>query len=580
MTGFLLPLIAAGLARGALRSEVPAREADRARLRVVREYADAVLKDAADRYREKPSPLLANGVDVYTGQQLRWIFPGGHEVVISDLAGQQNLLRVLVALSALTGEAGYKNAAKAQLAYYFAHFQDKGGLLQWGGHRFVDLRTLRAVGPNEKNGVHELKDVYPFYELMYEVDPQATSRFITGFWNAHVYDWRTLEISRHGAYGLEPGARWGSPFADPPPFQATIGLSFLDAGDDLIYAAAMLFRLSGDEGALLWSRRLAGQYVKARDPATGLGAYQYTRPRRRAETNDGDKTESWYGDRAERQLGADFPGHRVLEGTMLIRRLARTIYGKSALMQLELGRSLGPAGKELLAWTREGLLAFARRAYIPERNLLRPMLTDGTDLSGFVLKRNGYYGKAGRRLDPYPATTDLLLSYTRAALLTGDAELWEVARAMAKADDLGDLGRAPGRYARLNLATGSADALALFSLLEVYGRTRDAAYLDLARRLGDNLVAARYHHGYFTAFEDQINADVDAIEPLALLALEAAIRGTPGAVPTFLDGSGYIDGEYLFPDGKARGTRDVVLFRSRRSTGAAPLPMWRDPNDE
>jgi pectate lyase len=553
----------------------PPADQDAARMHAVVEFADNVLRDAADHEHKDPTPLLANGVNVLTKARLQWHLPDKQVMIISDLTVQQNLMRELAALTNLTGDAKYKNAAKAQFAYYFAHFQDDGGLLYWGGHKFVDQRSLTTA--NFKSGVHELKNVFPYYELMYEVNPAATVEFITGFWNAHIYNWQTLEVSRHGEYGHKPGAQWDQKFDDPAPYFETKGLSFLDAGNDLIYSAAMLYRLAGDQGALLWARRLAVQYVKARDPKTGLGAYQFTQPKKTEEPTDDSITMSWMGDRAKRQFGPDFPGHRVLEGTMLLHRLATTIYSENALMQLEVAQALGADGKEFLDWTHQGMAAFARYAYIPEKNLLRPMLTDGTDLSGFTLKRNGYYGRMGMVLEPYQATPDFMISYARGFMLTGDANLWTLARGSAKAGDMGDIGAAPGKDVQVNLATRNNDPFALFSILDIYRQTHTDAYLQLARAIGNNIVKTRFHHGYFTRFDDQIWANVDVIEPYALLALEAAIKGVPDKVPYFINGSGFIDGVYMFPDGTSRAASDGMLYRARQS---APdiNPNIRDPN--
>jgi len=554
-------------------------EQDQARFKVVRDYADTVLKDAADRYHTNPSPLLANGINVFTKEHLLWNYSDGTKAVICDFTQHQNLLRILCALSNLTGEPKYKNAARAEIAYFFAHLQDKGGLLYWGGHRFVDLKTLKSTGfsPTDE-GVHELKNVFPYYELMYEVDAAATARLITGFWNAHVYNWHTLEISRHGSYGKPPGAQWTNSFDDPKPFFETKGLSFLDAGNDLIYSGAMLYRLSGDKGALLWSKRLAHQYIKARDPKTRLGAYQFTQPRKTAEATNDSATFSWFGDRAKRQFGPEFPDHLVLEATMLLNRLASTIYSENALMELELVQTLGPDGKEFRDWVDEGMAAFARLAYVPDQNLLRPMLTDGTDLSSFVVKRNGYYARAGTRLTQYPATPEFMISYARGFLVTGDTNLWSVARGIAKSAGLGDIGTVPGKEVHLDLETTNSDAFALFSLLDIYRQTQHKPYLELARAVGNNIVHDFYHHGYFTRYDDQIYANIDVIEPYALLALDAAIKQVPDKVPYFINGSGYVDAEYLFPDGKARRTRDAVLYRPRLSTSHSPAPGFRDPN--
>lgn len=556
-------------------------EMDAARLQLVKDYADTVLKDAADHYHfENPSPLLAGGVNVYTKEQLKWIFPesvdfpDGREAVWSDFAVQQNFMRILAALTNLTGDAKYKNSAKAQYAYYFAHHQDKGGLLEWGGHRFVDLLSGSAVGM--RDGViptdtpHELKNAFPYYELMYEVDPKATEKFIQGFWNAHIYNWETLETSRHGQFTHPPGPQWDKhTYKDPAPFFETLGLSFLDAGNDLIYSGSMLYKFTGDKGALLWTKRLANSYVKARDPKTHLGAYQFTQAHRQHDppTDDtrGDYTFSEYGDRAKRQIGPDFPGHLVLEATILFQQQAVAIYCDNALMEIQVASTLGDAGKEMVENVRIGMNAFIDYALIPDKNLLRPMLTDGTDLTGYELKGRGYYGPKGRVMQPYTAGPEFMLSYARAFLITGDPKLWKMARSIASANGLGDIGETPGKEIKLNLTTDNASAYALFSVLDLYKQTKVDDYLQLARVIGNNIVKQYYHHGYFTPYEDTLFANINAIEPYALLALDATIKGTPEKVPYFLNGFGFYAGFYRFGQGQTREVSEEFLFRARKS---------------
>jgi pectate lyase len=556
---------------------------DAARLQLVKNYANTVLKDAVDRYHPKdPSPLLAGGINVDSKDQLKWVFPessgfpNGRGAVWSDFAVQQNFMRILAALTNLTGDPKYKDSAKAQYAYYFAHLQDKSGLLQWGGHRFVDLLTLSPVGTVDgvPDSPHELKNAYPYYDLMYEVNPAATAKFITAFWNAHIYNWRTLETSRHGHYGGEPGPRWENTFDNPAPYFETLGLSFLDAGNDLIYSGAMLYKLTGDKGALVWTKRLADQYVKARNPQTKLGAYQFTQPRQQhdppTDETRNDYTFSEYGDRAKRQFGPDFPGHLVLEATVLFAEQARTIYCQNALMQIQMANTLGDAVKDMLQSTRVGMDAFVNYALIPDKNLLRPMLTDGTDLSGFAIKRYGYYGAKGRVLAPYPAGPEFMLSYARAFMLTGDSTLWKMARSSARAFGLGDIGETPGKSVQLNLATDNANAYALFSVLDLYRQTHADQYLQLGRVIGNNIVKHYFHHGYFTPYEDTIFANINAIEPYALLALDAAIKGTPEKVPYFINGFGYYEGFYRLGQGQQREMSVDLLFRARKSQPGVP----------
>ncbi len=536
---------------------------DRQRLAVVKEFADHVLEHGRDRYRPNPTPLFADGINVETGDHVQWILPGNKGVTISDLACQQNLFRTLTALTNLTGEVKYKDAAKAAIRYHFDKLADPGGLLQWGGHRFIDLKTLKTSGPAAKGMVHELKNALPYYDLMYEVNPAATVKYIKAFWNAHVLDWNDLYVGRHGKYGLPLGDVWSHSLVNLPPSRESTGLSFINAGDDLIYAAGTLYRLTGDAGALRWSKHLAYQYVAARHPQTGLGAYQFTQRKKEKELTDDNDTGEKGGDRARRQFGPEF-GPVALEGNILFAGAAGAIYGENALMQMQLAAENGKAAGDLLEWTQRGLLSFARYAYLPEQNLIKPLFTDGTDLTGYVFKRNGYYGPAGTELKRYRANCKYLLSYARGFLYTRDPLLWQTARSIAKGNDLGELGSEPGRNVAVNLATQSSNADALFAVLDLHRATGNREYLDLGRKIGNNIVRSYYHHGYFTKGRNYLNAQFDMVEPLALLALEAAIQGKPDQVPPYLAGNGFINGDYQYPDGKVKDTYDDYIYSIRR----------------
>ncbi|EEQ07094.1 Periplasmic pectate lyase [Yersinia bercovieri ATCC 43970] len=541
---------------------IPAGQAaDADRLTVVKQYVDNVLSKASDTYHgDKPSPLLADGVDPRTGQQLEWIFPDGRRAVLSNFSAQQNLMRVMSGLSQLSGDNRYQQRAEDIVRYHFQNYQDPSGLLYWGGHRFVDLKTLQPEGPSEKEMVHELKNAYPYYDLMFSVDRDATARFIRGFWNAHVYDWRILETSRHGEYGKKMGELWESKFEQQPPFFATKGLSFLNAGNDLIYSASLLYKHQQDQGALVWAKRLADQYVLPRDAKTGLGVYQFTQALKREEPTDDADTHSKFGDRAQRQFGPEF-GPSALEGNMMLKGRTSTLYSENALMQLQLGKDLGAQGQDLQQWTVDGLKAFAKYAYNDQDNTFRPMIANGQDLSNYTLPRDGYYGKKGTVIKPYKAGNEFLISYARAYAIDNDPLLWKVARGIASDQGLGDIGTAPGKAMKIKLDTTNSDPYALFALLDLYNASQVADYRLLAEKIGDNIIKTRYINGFFMASPDRQYADVDAIEPYALLALEASLRNKPQAVAPFLNGAGFTEGAYRMDDGSARiSTRDNELF--------------------
>ena len=356
------------------------------------------------------------------------------------------------------------------------------------------------------------------------------------------------------------GALWESKFEQQPPFFATKGLSFLNAGNDLIYSASLLYKHQQEPGALVWAKRLASQYVLPRDAKTGLGVYQFTQALKREEPTDDADTHSKFGDRAQRQFGPEF-GPAALEGNMMLKGRTSTLYSENALMQLQLGKDLGNQGQDLLKWTVDGLKAFAQYAYNDKDNTFRPMIADGQDLSNYTLPRDGYYGKKGTVLKPYKAGNEFLISYARAYAIDNDPLLWKVARGIANDQGLGDLGTAPGKEVKIKLDTTNSDPYALFALLDLYHGSQVEDYRLLAEKIGDNIIKTRYIDGFFMASPDRQYADIDAIEPYALLALEASLRNKPQAVPPFLNGAGFTEGAYRMDDGSARiSTRDNELF--------------------
>ena len=88
---------------------------------------------------------------------------GEQHTILSNFACQQNLLRVLVSLSQLTGEDKYRLEAEKATRYMFDHFwHEASGLFYWGTHRYLMLEEGGIQG--EKGDAHELKGAYPFYD--------------------------------------------------------------------------------------------------------------------------------------------------------------------------------------------------------------------------------------------------------------------------------------------------------------------------------------------------------------------------------------------------------------------------------
>ncbi len=521
----------------ALRSE-----ADETRMQALIDFADHALEKARDRWSGEDTPLFADALEVRTGQPVEWL-RSGRRYVISNLASQQNFFRTLVALSNLIEDERYRQAAKDATAHVFEHFRSPCGLLYWGGHTFIDLRTLEVV---HIEGPHmEIKMHLPYYDLMWQVDPQATAEFIRAYWNSNLRGWGRLEINRHARYGQERGPLWDSEWEDPEPLYATPWSGSLMPITDMTYSAGWLAHQEGERGALVWAERLRGLVDGARHPDTRLGP---TRPTVR--TAGGSAA-------ADQQFRPEF-GDLAKHAWMIWGSQPRRIYVEYALAQMELAELLGEEGRDFLSFPLEGLKAYARHAYDAEDNVFRAMWADGTDMTGYVVKRSGDL-PAGHVIQAIPADAAFLLSSARAWRISGDPELWETVRDMARGCGLGDLGSAAEQGAVPDLKTDCSDAQALLAILELYRGSGQTPHLSLARRIGDNIVRHRFRNNLFVKSTQHRYARFDALEPLALLTLEAAIRGEPEQVPAFIGGLWrYLQGPY---DGHGRASDQRLFYR-------------------
>jgi len=518
----------------------------------VREYADNVLEHGRDEYGPKQTPLFVDGLAVDTLQPPIWR-KDGEEWILSNPASQQNLFRTLDGLTSLTGERKYRGAAIRAIRYAFGNLRHPNGLLYWGGHYAYDVGGDRIVRERDS---HELKRHYPYYELMWRVDPAAAEKFLEAFWRSHIINWSNLDMNRHGKYEKDGTAPWQEKYVGGPVFFVTgaNGLSFANTGSDLFYAGAMLREFTGERLPLVWSLRLAGRYAETRSPETGLSGYQYSRLAQ-------DRAEAQFAD-VER-----LKGHLVLEGTILT-TAGRMRYGMMGIVQLKLSEMLGEEGASFRRWALEDLRAYGRHAYNPEDNTFSAMLTDGTKLSRADIQKEGYYGKPGKsaKLDPRPADGLFFWAYAMAYRISGDPFMRDTARSIARGEGLGDVGQASDAAPELDMGTLCSDPYDLLGCIELYRSTGRTEFSAMARRIGDNILEQRFCKGFFVPSKDHLYARFDAVEPLALLTLAAMIQGRPEAVPEVWPGQSYFHCPY---DGVGR-TRDIDVIYAKLRSGAAP----------
>lgn len=550
--------------------------ADEARMNAVKTFIHKILTNGRDRYGDNPTPLLADGVNVFTDEQVFWRFPGGKEAIMSNFADQQNILRALVMLSEITGDPSYRNEAEEMVHYFFDHYQNEYGLLPWGaGHNFIDLKTKKAVGTT-----HEFKDCYPYYDFLFEVEPERTAQFVKAYWNAHILSWTDLTFNRHGAARTYATGRdenfWIRPdengkimdaayYNALKPFRPANGMTFANAGSDLIYAAEKLYQHMGDEGAMNYCYYLYDEYMKARDPNTKLGTWIYTQARKTKERpvdeSDPEYTYFYYGDRALHNFSElETEDFQPLEGKDLFTGgFNKTIYVAFTSMALSMAHDLGESKPELSQYFRdtaiEGMASYAKLAYVPEKNIFKAMWTNGMDMTNYELQRFGYFGNKGDIIQPYQGEIAFLTSYVKAYKEQPDPALWELARNVTKANGYGDIGTAPGENVDLNFGTTSASTGVIFPLVNLYFMTQCDDYLEMARIIGDNYLSSGINNGYMTSGKKYIYSRFGDDRPLALLALEAAAMGREDLVDTYYFGSGaFYHGDYQFDDGSVRNT--------------------------
>ncbi len=521
-------------------------------LDAVRDHLDTLLEHGRDTYG-KPTPFFVDGLEVESYEPVRWSYDD-HSWILSNLANHQDLLRTLEGFSRLTGDDRYHDAAIETLEYGFEHLRTANGLLLWGGHTCYDAGAEEWVGRRyhwlgkRRSPIHEIKSCYPFFELMWEVDPEATAQFIRTFWAAHVRDWSKLDFDRHGGVNRPkaPGPEvWDHEWNEEAEvFFQSEGRTFVNTGSDLYYSGAMLHHLAGDEGALTWAKRIASRYVDTRDPSTGLRGYQYSNLEK--------------VDRAYRQFGDLFPDSHVSEAAIFDPHALP----KPLLALLRISETLGEEGEIFRRWAVEDLVAIGRHAYHQEKGIMKTLLLDGSDLTAVEMPRDGYFGPKGTVFASWPAE-DYFLCYAAAARLSDESFLWEMARHTARDAGLGDIGNRDGEGMALDPETTSAFPNHLMGLLELYQATGRRAYLDLAETVGKNILAIRYENRLFTPGPGYRFTRTSRPEPVALLHLAAALRGQPGILPAFMDGHAYFACELKSSDTNYTFDHQVIYTQRR-----------------
>ncbi len=536
---------------------------DYERLNAVIHHVENVLK-YGHIYNED-TKLLPDAINTLTGEPAMWVFPNRAKVPYSNLANQQNFFRTLVALSQVTGSQKYKLEAMASLGEFMLNYQNPNGLMYWGGHRVINLDTLEVQSTESDNGPHELKNMLPFYELMLEVNEEATLKFIKQLWTAH-FEWDTADLNRHGSYStafntnvfgqniIPDIIQFDSDGLPIIPDDSPGKLPFVNSATDLAYAAFTLSDYTGDPAPKIWAEYLMKQYYLASNPNTKMTVYQYKSTlvtKSPQECAIPTYTNSGCGDRVARQF-RDF-GLIARESNVQWKN-TQAIYVDNILMLLEAANKYNI--DYFVDWAKDYIEGYLDYTYIRinGKNMIIPMFNDGTVVYGYTTPEAGYYGPSNMRIGYVEMPTTYLLPILRTILSIEEnsekEKLWNYFREITETFGLGDVGPLGGTAPNLNLETAIDDPFAMMTMIELYNDTLVLDYLEVARTIGNNIVKERYHRGFFVESEIMLYSRLDQPETLALLILDGVIRGiSSNDMPYYLADSGYIHGYLLADDG-------------------------------
>lgn len=501
-------------------------------LSAVRAFADTVVDHGRDTYGKQHTPLFVDGLHGETLEPVRWQ-KSGETWVMSNFASQQPLLRLLDGLTALTGEARYRQAAEEATQYALKHLQAPNGLLYWGGHLAWDLEAEKPVG--QGTDTHELKGHQPYYELMWRADQRATGRLMEAIWAGHILDWSLLDYNRHASVKRMVAPQWDRQFNETieVPFPAKGGnLSFANVTPPLLHSGTMLAILADDNNALTWTRRLLYRWQQGEDPKTGLcgGQLSYRK-----------------GDRAQAALGHVHP--TINEAKIVASYHQTCRYHQIPLAQMQAGEALIAAGggradlgREMIRWASDDLKVYAQRSYDSEKCVFAALMTDGTPIR-WRESKTGYY--VPESFAPVRPDSLILWNYAVAFRLTRDDAHWRMAGAMAKALGLGDLGQ-PSSGRSLRQDTDNGNWRVIYALLELHRATGDDGLLQLACHVADNVVKMQSKHGLFPR-SGRVFARTGDEAPLALLHLAAALDGKQSLLPPPIYDSRFFHCEYHGP---------------------------------
>jgi hypothetical protein len=200
------------------KDKAPAAASDSAYLKVVQSSIDALLKHGVDHWGDKETAMIASVLDRKKLAPPAKLPSGSAGVRQSDRTTthgsntnmHQNLYWSMQELSQQTGDARYAEAAHAALIDFVRLTQSPvTQLLGWGEHLCYDMKdekTATNVDAGRATLIHEIKKPLEYWDLLYKAEPERMLGFARGLWEHQISDHKTGDFSRHANWDVhKPG---------------------------------------------------------------------------------------------------------------------------------------------------------------------------------------------------------------------------------------------------------------------------------------------------------------------------------------------------------------------------------------
>ncbi len=241
---------------------------NRSYLEPVKKCVDTLMAHGTDTYGDVQTPVLVSILDVESrvcpadpaklDEAFRVTRRGRRSPAGSNLLTDQPTLKVMYALSTITGNKDYAAFADRYAGYVMKNLVDEQNFFWWGWHRHYDIFKDRWEGHNPNKAKwgksvipHEIHAITCIdWDALWAVNPEAVRKEIEAIWQWHVINKQTGEINRHG--------------------DGNKGCNFTMSAGAFIEAFVFLYTKTKDPVWLDRAKLLENHYWARRNPETNL----------------------------------------------------------------------------------------------------------------------------------------------------------------------------------------------------------------------------------------------------------------------------------------------------------------------